>query len=142
VNVSVDSSSSDYAILRCNNLSASANGHPWRNAIHYIRIAGFADRHNPSRAHPNISFDYSPMIQDHCVGNNQIESACRGGHAAGLAHAVPQILAAAELRLFTRQCQVLLNRDQERRIRQPDSIAGGWSIEIGILAARDPQRHS
>ena len=66
--------------------------------------------------------------------------AARGG-AGGLAHAVADHLAAAELHLVAVDGEVALDLDQQLRVGQPHPVAHGGAVEIGVLPARHPQAH-
>ena len=58
-----------------------------------------------------------------------------------LAHAVANDLAAAEGDLVAVDGEVLFDFDDQFGIGQPDAVAGGGSVEIGIDAARNAEAH-
>ncbi len=57
---------------------SGSNHHAGRYAAHDVRIAGLADSHDAAVANANVSFVDSVMIDDHRVGNDQIQNPIRG----------------------------------------------------------------
>ena len=81
------------------------------------------------------------MIDDHGVGDDDVEHPGRAGGADGLAHAVADDLAPTELRLFARRREVALDADEQVRVGQAHPVSRGGPIQIGVLPARQPERH-
>ena len=97
---------------------------------------------DPAAANSDVRLHDAPVIQNHRVGDHQVEHAACGGRRRRLAHAVAQHLAAAELRFVAGHCEIALDLDQQFGVGQPDAIAGGRTVEIGVLAARNSQASS
>ena len=118
-----------------------ADDHSRSNAAHDVGIAGLADRYDTAAADADVGLDDSPMVHDHRVRDHHIESALFGRCRGGLAHAVPQHLAAAELGFVTRRREVAFDFDEKVGIRQPNAIAHGGAVKAGVLPARNLQSH-
>ncbi len=59
----------------------------------------------------------------------------------GLAHAVADHLAAAELRLVAGHGEVAFDLDEEVGVGEAHPVARGRPVEVGVLAARHPEAH-
>ena len=79
------------------------------------------------------------MIHDHRIGDDQVENAVRASGRSGLPHAVANHFAAAEFRFVAGSRQVLFNFDKQFGVGKPNAVAGGGSVKIGILPARNFQ---
>ena len=64
-----------------------------------------------------------------------------GARDLGLAHAVADHLAAAELHLLAVERAVGLDLDEEVGVGEPDPVARGGAVHGGIGGARDAEGH-
>src|SRR5262249_53157897 len=118
-----------------------ADDHAVRHPGHQVGVAGLADRDDPAVADADVGLHDPPGVDDHRAGDDDVEHARRAGRASGLAHAIADDLAAAELRLLAGRREVTLDADEQLRVGQTHSITGGRTVEIGVLPARQPERH-
>src|SRR6185503_8645402 len=93
-------------------------------------------------AHADVGLHDAPVVQDDCVGDDEIEDAVGGQRPRGLPHAVADDLAAAELHLVPVHREVALDLDEELGVGEPHPVAHGGAEEIGVLTARDAQAHA
>src|ERR1700756_416379 len=100
-----------------------------------IRISRFADSSNPAVLNADIGFDDPPMIQDHSIRDDRINSIF--GRALGLPHAIPDDFTAAELHLFPVNREVFFDLDYELGISQTDSIAHRWTEHFCVRLSSD-----
>ena len=126
---------------RGDDLGAGADRHARRHAVHEIRVARVADRHDAAVADADVGLDDPPVVHDQRVGDHQVERARGPGGPGRLAHRVAENLAAAELRLLAGHGQVALHPDEELGVRQSHAIARRRPVEVGVLPAPDPEGH-
>src|SRR5271156_103345 len=105
-----------------------------------IGVAGFADAADAAVADADIGFDDAPVVEDHGIGDDGIDSAVGAGRLA-LPHAVADALAAAELALLAIDRAVALDLDDELSIGEPQPIAGCRPEHRGIGLPRNRRRH-
>ena len=139
MDVSVNSAGRDDFSFAGNHFRSRADDHAGRHAVHDVRIAGLADSHDAAAADSDVGLVDAAVVHDHCVGDDQIESAVGGSCRRGLAHAVADHFAAAEFCFLAGSREVLFNFDEQFRVGQANAVAGRWSVEVGILPARNFQ---
>ena len=73
------------------------------------------------------------------IGDDEIENAVLSlrGACAALAHAVANHFAAAEGDFVAVYGEVLLDFDHQFGVGQPDAVAGGGAVEVGVGTAWD-----
>src|ERR1700751_1328006 len=95
-----------------------------------IGVTGFADAGYPALLYPDIGFYYTGMIYNHGVRYYRI-NALPGG-ALGLSHPVPNHLSAAELHLFSVDCEILFDLYEKLGVGQSDEVAGGLTKHLCV----------
>ena len=105
-----------------------------------VRVTGFADAGDLAVLDADVGLHNPPVIEDQRIGDDGVERALPVGDL-GLAHAVANDLAAAELDLFAVGGEILLHLDDEIGVGKPHSVAGGRPKHVRISAARDLERH-
>ena len=135
MNVRIDPAGGDDFSFTGDDFRSSTDDHSWRHSTHHIRIAGFADSRDSSVAYSDICFIDSAVVHDHRIRNHQIENAVSPDCGRRLSHAVANHFAAAEFGLLAGSCEVLLNFDEQVGVGEPDAVAGGRSVQVGVLAA-------
>ena len=141
MDVGVDSAGRHDFSFAGNHFRSRADDHSGRHAAHDVRIAGLADSHDASVADSDVGFVDSAVVHDHRIGDDQIENAVRGSRRRGLPHAVADHFAAAEFCFLAGSGEVLFNFDEQFRIGQANAVAGGRSVQVRILPARNFQAH-
>src|SRR4030088_1963196 len=96
-----------------------------------VRIAGLADGADIAFLDGDIGLYDSPMIDDQRIGDDGIGRALLVGDL-GLAHAVPDHLAATEFHLLAVDGVVFFALDDEISFGQPHPIAGRGPEHVGI----------
>src|SRR6185295_10030666 len=99
--------------------------------------AGLADTDYATIPDADVRLHDPPTIDDNRIRVHEAERAQRAGGRRRLAHAVTDDLAAAELGLFTRHCQIARDLDQQIRIGQANAITRRRSVQIVVLSARN-----
>ena len=80
------------------------------------------------------------MIDDQGIGDHRVHRAAGAGDL-GLAHAVADDLAAAELDLFAIDREILLDLDEQLRVGEPDAIARCRAEHVGLAVSGYRPRH-
>ena len=111
--------------------------HPWLS----IRVARLADLQDAPVAQSDVGLPDARMIHDQRVGDDRIRRPARAADLA-LPHAVADHLAAAELHLFAVSGQVTLHLDDQIGIGQPDPVASGRPVHVGIAGAGNAGWHT
>src|ERR1700682_4479174 len=142
MNVGVDPAGGDDFSFTGDYFRSSADDHSGGDSTHHIRIAGFADSRDSSVAYSDIRFVDSAVVHDHRIRDHQIENAVGPGCGRRLSHSIANYFAPAEFGLLTGSCEVLLNFDEQIGVGEPDAVAGGRSVQIGVLAAWNFQTHA
>ena len=138
VDVGVDAASREDVPLTGNGFSARSDGdgHP----IADVGIARFADGADAAVFEAHISFDNAPPIQDQGVGDHRVNGT-RSAAGLALAHAITDDLAAAELHLIAIDGVVLLDFEDQLGIGEPNPVACGGAVGLGIGPTINPIRH-
>ena len=105
-----------------------------------VGVAGLADPGDPAVAQPDVGLVDAGPVDDQRVGEDGVDGAL-GARGLGLAHAVADHLAAAELHLLAVGGEVALDLDDELGVGEADAVAGGRAVHVGIGGAGDPGRH-
>src|ERR1700739_1631519 len=100
-----------------------------------IWISRFTDSSDTAVINADIGFDDPPMIQDHSIRDDRINSIF--DRTLGLAHAIPDDFTAAELHLFPVNREVFFDLDYELGISQTDSIAHRWTEHFCVRLSGD-----
>ena len=91
--------------------------------------------------HADIRLVDAGPVDDERVGDHEIERAIVGD-ARGLAHAVAQHLAAAELALVAVDRVVALDLGDEIRVGEANAIAGRRAVNVGVVPPQHAVAHS
>jgi hypothetical protein len=86
-----------------------------------IGVAGLADFRNPPVAQAHIGLIDAGMVKDHRIGDDRVHRPV-GPRRLGLAHAVADHLAAAELHLLAIGGQVAFDLDDQIGVRQANPV--------------------
>ena len=115
MDVAIDAAGSDDQVFACDRFRAGADDEIGIDAIHRVGISGFADPSDASVLYADVGFHDSPVIEDHGVGDNEIEGAglCFANGGAALAHAVANYFAAAERNFVAVMGEVFFDFDNE-----------------------------
>ncbi len=84
----------------------------------------------------DVGLDDAPMVDDQRVGDDGVDRPL-GLRGLGLAHAVADHLAAAELDLLAIDGEVALDLGEQIGVGEAHAVAGGRAIHVGIGGARD-----
>ena len=105
-----------------------------------VGIAGLADGADIAFLDGDVGLHDAPVVDDQRIGDDGIGRALPVGDL-GLAHAVADHLAAAELHLLAVDGEILLHLDDEIGIGEPHPVAGGGSEHVGIDGTFDFYGH-
>ena len=105
-----------------------------------VRVAGLADPGDHAVLQPDIGLVDARHIDNQRVGDDRIDGAA-GPAGLRLAHAVADDLAAAELHLLAIAGEILLHLDDQVGVCQPQPVARGRAIHVGIGGAGNLFRH-
>ena len=109
---------------------------PRIDAVHHIGIAGLADADDAAVLDADIAFDDADdRVDDGDIAQQEIERTLGAGDTGGEPGAVTQRLAAAMQAFIAIDREVFLDDRDQRRVAQPDPVAGGRSIHRGIISA-------
>src|ERR1700730_1514160 len=81
------------------------------------------------------------MVDDQSVCDHQIQRTARARRPRALSHAIANHLATPEGDLVSVDHTIPLHFYHQLRIGQPDAVALGRAIEIGVGASRDGKAH-
>ena len=134
MDVAIETARGEDLAFACDDIGARADhdGHAGLD----VGIAGLADDADMALLDADIGFDDAPMIDDQRVGDDGIGRALPVGDL-GLAHAVADHLAAAELHFLAVNREVLFDLDDEVSVGEPDAVAGGGPEHVGIDGTLD-----
>ena len=118
-----------------------ADDHPVGDAGHHVGVAGLADAGDAPVLDADVGFAHAGPVDDERVGDDAVERALVGD-AGGLAHAVAEHLAAAELALVAIDRRVLLDSRDETGVAELNAIAGGRAVDVGVVTAADDVAHA
>jgi hypothetical protein len=114
--------------------------HARRHAGHDVRVTGLANAHDAPALNADVGLENAGVIHHQRVGNDQIQRVGLG-NTGGLAHAVAQHLAAAELAFLAVHAVVAFHGYQQVGIAEAHPVAGGGAVHVGIRATRDGEGH-
>ena len=138
MDVGVDGAGGDDVALAGNRLGART--HDDVDPIGDVGVARLADRTDAAVAQADIGLNNAPPIEDQGVGDHRVHGAI-GAAGLGLAHAIADHLAAAELHLIAVAGEVLLHLQDQLGVRQAQPVAGGGAVGLGVGAAVNPVGH-
>jgi hypothetical protein len=141
VDVRVEPARGDDLPLARDDLRRGADHHALAHARHEVGIAGLADCDDAPVADADVGLHDTPVIHDDRVGDHEVERAGGARGANGLAHAVANHLAAAELCFLARGGEIALDSDEKLGVGQAHPIAGRRPVEIGVLSPGQAQGH-
>ena len=128
VNVAVDSARSHDHALGGDHLGRRPDDD--RDARLDVGVSGLADPADASTLDPDVRLDDAPPVDDERIGDDGIDAIL--AHALGLAHAIANHLAAAELDLLAIDREILLDHRDKGGIRQTDPVTRGRAEHFGI----------
>ena len=130
MDVRVDAAGGEDQALAGDRFGGDADDHPRRDAGHDVGIAGLADAGDAAVLDADVGLADAGPVDDQRVGDDAVE---RVGiaDAGGLAHAVAEHLAAAELALVAVDRGVVLDLGDETGVAEADAIAGRGSVDVG-----------
>ena len=117
-----------------------ARAHHDRHARLGVGVARFADGADAAVAQADVGLDDPPPIQDQGVSDHGVHGALAAGRLA-LAHAVTNHLAATKLHLVAVDGEILLHLHDQFGVGQPQPVAGGGAVGLGVGAAGDAVWH-
>ena len=142
VDVGVDAARGADPPFAGDDLGARPDHQPGIDAGLRQRIAGLADGHDPALPNADVALDDPPVVDDHRVGDDQV--AVLRAHRLverALILTVPDRLAAAEDRLLAVVGIVLLDLDDQFGVGQPDAVADGRAVLLGVRFSREFHAH-
>mmetsp|Transcript_32922 Transcript_32922/g.86977 ORF Transcript_32922/g.86977 Transcript_32922/m.86977 type:complete len:576 (+) Transcript_32922:30-1757(+) len=132
VHVHVATAGSHDHLLGSDRLGVHADDHPRRHALHAIGVARLADANNPVALDADVRLDDAQLrVDDQGVGHHDVQRP-GGVDAGGLAHALAQHLAAAELALVAVHRQVPLHLRDQARVSEGHLVTHGGAEEVRI----------
>ena len=134
VHVAVDRAGGEDLAVAGDDLGARADHQVGVHAVHGVRVAGLAERHDPAVADADVGLDDAPVVEHDRAGDHRVRGALGAG-GPGLAHRLADHLAAAEDHLVAGRragAAVLLDLDQQVGVGEPDPVAGGRAVEGGV----------
>ena len=137
MDVRVDAARGQDAAFAGKNLGGCADFHAGSNAIHDAGISGFADCGNLAVANRDVGFVDSGVVQNQRVGDHQIGGAAGPRRFGGLAHAVADDFAAAELHFIAINGPIGFHFDDQVGVSKPNAVAGGRAVVIGVVSPID-----
>ena len=142
MNVGVDPTRGDNLALTGDHFSRGTN-HQFRiNAGHRIRVACFAHFDNAPILNADITLDNAPVVDNQRIGNDKVEHPLIARGPATLPHPIADHLAATKGNLIAIDSEIFFNFDDQFGVGQPDAVAGGRAIEIGIGLPWNLERHA
>src|SRR6185437_733812 len=105
-----------------------------------VGVAGLADTGDTAVLEADIGLVDAGMVDDQRVGDDGVHRAF-GTRRLGLSHAVADHLAAAELHLFAVNGEIAFHLDDEVGVGEPDLVARGRAVHVGIGGAGDAGGH-
>ena len=142
VDMRVHAAGRDDLALGRDDLRARPDHQPRIDAVLGERIAGLAHGHDPALANPDVALDDPPVVDDHRVRDHQV--AVVRAHRLlerALILAVPDRLASPEDRLLAVVGVVVLDLDDQLAVGQPDAVADGRPVLLGVGLPRDFDAH-
>src|ERR1700688_3459810 len=143
MDVTVDATGSDDHIFSGDHFGGCSYHQVRINSLHGVGISGFADLNDSPVLDADITFDDSPMIEDHRVGDDQIQRASSrfADRGAALAHAVANHFAPAAGYVIAVARIFFLDFDDQVGTREPNSITCGRAIQVCVHSARNREAH-
>ena len=126
VDVRVDAAGGDDQAFAGNRFGRDADDHARRDAGHHVRIAGLADAADAAALDADVGFVDAGPVDDERVGDDAVERVDLTD-ARGLAHAVAEHLAAAELAFVAVDGVIAFDLARSDRCRRggPDRRSSG-----------------
>ena len=114
MDMAINATGSHDEVFACDGFRGGPDDKIRVDAVHGVGVSGFSDSHDASVFDADIGFHDSPMIENHGVGDNEIERAgfCFSDGRAALAHAVANYFSAAESDLIAVMGEVFFYFDQ------------------------------
>ena len=136
VNVGVDAPGGQDLALAGDHLGRDTHHHRVVNAGHHVGVAGFADADDAAVLDADISLEDAGVIDDQGVGDQQVQ---RVGlrDSGGLAHALAEHLASAELALVPVDRVIVFDLQHQAGVTQPQPVAGGRSVDFRVCGSLD-----
>jgi hypothetical protein len=110
------------------------------DAVHRVGVARLAQRHDPAVPDADVGLDDPPVVEDDRARDHEVGRALGAGGPA-LTHRLADHLAPAEHRLLAgtagAAAAVLLHLDEQVGVGQPDAVAGGGAVELGVALAAE-----
>ena len=141
MDVGVDPARRDDPPLARDDLRGGSDHHSRRDTGHQIGIARLPDPDDAAALDPDVRLHDPPMVEDERVGDDAVERPFGRRGPGGLPHPVPDHLPAAEFHLVAVDREVPLHLDEQLRVGQPDAVADGGPVEIGVLLAPKCETH-
>src|SRR5580700_6397893 len=143
VNMTVDASGGDDHVFARDDFSGCAYDEVRIDTIHRVGISRLTHSYYAAVPNADIAFDYAPVIDDNCVGDDEIENTgvLAARHGAVLSHAVADDFAAAKSDFVTVDGKILFDFDNQSCIREADTVAGRRPVKVGVSAAVNEQAH-
>ena len=139
VDMRVDPAGREDQAFTGDDVGTGADDQPGIDSIHNVRIAGFADGADQPVFDAHVGLDNAPVIDNQGIGDDQVRHVYRGG---GLAHAIANCLASAELDLVTIDGAVFLDLDDQVCISQADPVSSCWPVQRRVAVAVDFTWHA
>src|SRR6185295_1295977 len=94
------------------------------HSLHRVRIAGFADSHDPAVLYSDVALHDAPMIQNHRVRDHQVQRAIRhfAQSSTALRHAIADHFAAAESDLVAVVREIFLDFHDQLGVRLANAV--------------------
>ena len=145
VDVPVDAAGRDDAAFCGDDLGRGPDGHARGDAALHERVASVADGADAAVLDADVRLDNALHgVEDEGVRQHQVERLRVEGER-GLAHAVADDLAAAELHLVAVAAalcdEVALDLDKKLRVGQPHAVPRRRSEHLGVLPPWQVQSH-
>ncbi len=141
MDVAIDAAGRHDQVFAGDHLGGGAHHQLGVDSCHGVRIARLADLDDAAIRDADIALDDAPVVDDQRIGDDQIERAFGACRAGRLAHAIADDFASAERDFVAIGREVLFHLDDQFRIGQADTVAGGGAVKIGVNAPRDLQTH-
>src|SRR5271156_5416065 len=132
MDVRVEAAGGENLALACDHLGARADDD--RHAGLDVRISSLADRRDHAVLDRDVGLHDAPVIEDRRIGYDGVDCP-PGARNLALPHAVANDLATAELHLLAVGGEILLDLDEQLRVREPHAIPRGRPEHVGVGGA-------
>ena len=141
VDVRVDASGGQDLAFPGDHFGCDSHDHLRVDPGHHVGVTGLADACDPPVLDPDVGLVDAREIDDQRVGDQQVQGVVLRD-TRGLAHAVPQHLAASELAFVSVDRVVVFDLEHQAGVTQPQPVAGGRSVDFGIGGSLDFVGHA